>query len=300
MIPKTDRVRPQILQAPNLVRYNWLIHGFSTRAGGVSRLPGVITSSNSSAELNLGMDAWDSPGNVTENRRRFQSALQAEHMDLVTLNQIHSDLIRTADRHDEPVNGLRGDGLTTRGSGLLLSIQSADCLPVLLADIRRRAVAALHCGWRGTVKRMAQKGVGLLRQKYGSRVEDLRVAVGPGIRVCCYEVREDLVEQFRSQFIHAMDLFTSPSERERPFAERHTLMHDNSIKYPLLEKEKKYHLDLVKANVEQLRETGIAATHIWHDAPCTHCHPEMLYSHRRDPGRAGRMLGAIGIGRATG
>ncbi len=246
------------------------------------------------------MVAWDSPVNVTENRRRFQSALQADAMELVALSQIHSDLIRTADRDAVPVNGSRGDGLTTRLPGLLLSIQSADCLPVLIADIRRRRVAALHCGWRGTVKRMAQKGVGLLRQRYGSRVEDLRVAVGPGIRVCCYEVSEDLVEQFRSQFIHAMEYFMTPPERERPFAERHALMHGNSIKYPLLEKEKKYHLDLVKANVGQLREAGIAATHIWHDAPCTHCHPELLYSHRRDPGRAGRMLGAIGIVRPPG
>ncbi len=294
--------RCDILKAPVFQDLPWLVHGFSTRYGGVS-IPPYVTSKR--GELNLGQVKWDTAASIAENRRQFIEALPAKKFQLLTLNQIHSDLLRSygaeganakASNSDSPCrDSLRGDGQITAQPGLLLSILSADCLPILIADTRQRVVAAIHAGWRGTLRRIAQKGVGRMMMLHGSRPEDLRVAIGPGIRACCFEVGEDVLRAFESQFNQSMKLFALPPERERPFAERHALMYRNVIKYPLLEKPKKYHLDLVMANVSQLTEVGIAAKNIWTAAPCTHCHPRQFFSHRRDALRAGRMMSVIGI-----
>jgi len=285
-----------ILRAPNLAGLPWLVHGFSTRYGGVS-IPPYSTSKR--GELNLGKLKWDSPANVEENRRRFLAAVPADDFQLLTLNQLHSDLMRSVGSEhaaDSPCeDSLRGDAHMTSQPELLLSILTADCLPILIADVRSRAVAAIHAGWRGTLKRIAAKAVGRMRFLYNSRPDDLRVAIGPGIGVCCFEVGEEVLHAFESQFTEGREFFTTPPERERPFAERHALMYRNVIKYPLLEKPKKYHLDLVKANVSQLMVAGIPERNVWAEAPCTHCRPRQFFSHRRDALRAGRHMSVIGI-----
>jgi YfiH family protein len=288
----SSRKNVAVLRAPALAQLPWLVHGFSTRAGGVSSFE---TSPRRGNNLNLGNVSWDRPQNVAENRSRLLAALHADAMRPVTLNQIHSDLIRVFDGSLQPSEALRGDGLVTDRPGLLLAILAADCLPVLLVDVRQRVVAALHAGWRGTLRRIAQKGVGRMRLLYGSRPEDLRAAIGPGIGVCCYEVGAEVIEEFESQFVYAKSLFISPPERQRPFEERHSLFFKNAVKGPFFGKKPKAHLDLAKANVAQLLETGLADENIWAEAPCTHCHAELFFSHRRDPGCAGRMMGVIGI-----
>lgn len=286
----------KILRAPVYSGLPWLTHGFSTRFGGVSLPPYGATRSG---ELNLGQLQWDAAERVMENRRRFLAGLPAREFRLLTLNQIHSDLLRSVGNGkaaDSPCqDSLRGDAHMTAAPGLLLAILTADCLPILIADTRQRAVAAIHAGWRGTLKRIAAKAVGRLRFLYGSRPEDLRVAIGPGIRACCFEVGEEVLHAYESQFAGGREFFTTPPERERPFEERHALMYRNVIKYPLLEKPKKYHLDLVQANVSQLQQAGIPGGNIWAGAPCTHCHPRQFFSHRRDALRAGRHMAVIGI-----
>jgi polyphenol oxidase len=285
----------RVMKSPVFADVPWLVHGFSTRYGGVS-IPPYVTSRR--GELNLGMVKWDSSVNVAENRRRFLAALPADGFELLTLNQFHSDLLRSigTTEADSPCkDSLRGDAHMTSRSGLLLSILTADCLPILIADIRHRAIAAVHAGWRGTLKRIAAKTVGRMRFLYDSRPEDLRVAIGPGIRVCCFEVGAEVLHAFESQFAGGQEFFTTPPERQRPFEERHALMYRNVIKYPLLEKPKKYHLDLVRANVDQLVKSGIAAKNIWAKAPCTCCHPRKFFSHRRDALRAGRHMSVIGV-----
>ena len=167
-----------VLRAPLLSRLPWLVHGFSTRVGGVSSLPDSRTTGG---ELNLGNVDWDQPSKVAENRRRLLECLQAKQMTLIVQNQIHSDLIRVLTQAPVPSRSLRGDGLMTDQPGLLLGILAADCLPVLLTDVRQRVVAALHCGWHGTVRRIAQKAAGRMRQQFGSRPQDLRAAIGPGL-----------------------------------------------------------------------------------------------------------------------
>ena len=289
----------QVIQSPALREIPWLVHGFSTRMGGVSTPPGHRRRRADRGDLNLGKVSWDAPRHVAENRRRLLGSLRAHRMRLLTLRQIHSDMIRSFDSPkgsaSAALDSLRGDGCITNRPGLLLSILSADCLPILIADLRQRVVAAFHAGWRGTVRRIAQKGVGRMRLLYGSRPEDLRAAIGPGIGVCCYEVGAEVIEEFESQFVYASSLFRLPPERQRPLEERHSLFFRNAVKGPFFGKKPKAHLDLVKANVAQLLEAGMADENIWAEAPCTHCHAELFFSHRRDLGCAGRMMGVIGI-----
>src|SRR5467141_2427969 len=174
----------QILQVPALAKLPWLVHGFSTRPGGVSLL-------NGEKVLNLGFTEWDSKESVLENRRRFQSALGASDLKLISLKQIHSDVIHLFDAlPTETCQGLpavAGDASVTSRPGLLLGIQTADCVPILLVDPKKRAIAAVHAGWRGTLQRIVVKAIGQMQMHFGSKPTDLLAAIGPSIG-CCYEV----------------------------------------------------------------------------------------------------------------
>ncbi len=286
-----------LLQVPQLAQLPWLVHGFSTRRGGVSRLPNSRTGSVHGKDLNLTKIKGDSARNVAENRRLLLVRLRAKKMQLVTQRQVHSDLINVLNSSLPADFPVAGDGLVTDRAGLLLSVVVADCLPILLVDTKQRVVAALHCGWRGTVRRIVQKGVGLLKQTYGSRNKDLRAAIGPGIRVCCYRVGEEVRDEFEGQFSYASQLFAR-CEEPSPLQTRYPLLfHYNPESHAAFDNP--LYLDLVQANILQLREAGVAATRIYADAPCTSCHPEMFFSHRRDAGQTdrptGRMMGVVGI-----
>src|SRR5690242_6903554 len=129
----------QLLQIPAFSKLPWLIHGFSTKPGGVS-------DQNGERVLNLGFTEWDTKDNVLENRRRFQSVLGATDLQLVSLKQIHSDVIHLFD--SVPAEACRGDASVTNRPGLLLGVQTADCVPILLVDAKKRAIASIHAGWR--------------------------------------------------------------------------------------------------------------------------------------------------------
>src|SRR6202040_2443215 len=169
----------RILQVPALAKLPWLVHGFSTRVGGVSKLDGKRV-------LNLGFTEWDARENVKENRRRLQAAVGAPDFKLVSLLQFHSDAIL----HFEtaPTEPSRGDASVTRSAGLLLAVQAADCVPILLVDPKKRAVAAVHAGWRGTLARIVEKAIGRMQMQFRSQAADLLAAIGPAIGGCCYEV----------------------------------------------------------------------------------------------------------------
>src|SRR6202047_1693190 len=195
---QTVRRGLRILQVPALAKLPWLVHGFSTRVGGVSKL-------NGKRVLNLGFTEWDARENVKENRRRLQAAIGAPDLKLVSLLQFHSDAIL----HFEtaPTEPSRGDASVTKSAGLLLAVQTADCVPILLVDPKKRAVAAIHAGWRGTLGRTAEKTVGEMRKQFGSEPADVLAALGPSIGPCCYEVGTELVTKFTSQFADAAEYF---------------------------------------------------------------------------------------------
>lgn len=297
-----------VLTAPSLAQFPWLVHGFSTRRGGVSSFLRSGQSAGDDADLNLGKVSWDSAENMRENRRRLLARLAAGDMPLVMQRQIHSDLIRDVGTGRQactarakkawptgPTLPPAGDGLITKQPGLLLAVLVADCLPILLVDAKQRAVAALHCGWRGTARRLAEKAVGRMRMQFSSRPEDLWAAIGPGIRACCYGVGPEVAEEFASQFSYASKLLVNRLRRPNPVGSQllgrsQPLRGSSTLSIP-----SNVYLDLAQANVQQLRDAGISAQQIDSEAPCVSCHPELFFSHRRDGGRTGRMMGVIGI-----
>ena len=274
-------------------RVPWLIHGFSTRAGGFSRVYGKNT-------LNLGFTKDDSKAAVERNRTTFLRELGAQGepnnkskpWPLVTLRQVHSDIIRFVDSPAE--SPLAGDGLITATPGLLLGIQTADCLPIILVDSRQHAVGVFHAGWRGTVKRIVEKGVGEMHRCFGSRARDLKAAIGPGIHGCCYEVGEEVRSQFESQFAYAAKLFREVEESD-PVREKYPMLFLTARAPGHSELPKKIFLDLVEANRQQLLAVGVPAKSIEASPLCTTCRTDLLFSYRAEKGRTGRMMGVVGI-----
>ena len=283
----------QWLPVPAWQKLHWLWSGFSTRRGGESR---AYCGEDAEPELNLGYTAEDSHETVMRNRRLLAEAITGgAGTPLVTLRQFHSNLVvrvGAADaRRERPQ---KADGLMTDEPGLLLGIQTADCVPVLVADRKRRAVAAFHAGWRGTVKRIVELGVGKMRLEFGSRPEDLVAAIGPGISACCYAVGEEVLSEFESQFAYARELFREVYDSD-----------EVRTKYPMLFLTQRapghspvgprLHLDVAEANRRQLLDSGVRAGAIRVVGGCTSCQQDLFFSHRASRGHAGRMLSVIGI-----
>lgn len=307
-----NKTKLTILRAQNLNQLPWLLHGFSTRAGGSSRAYGK-------RDLNLGFTKDDARASVERNRAAFLGEIGAvkrqrstsnngskngskgasrntgSFWPLITLRQIHSDIIHCVDSipdaSDEP---LSGDGLITATPGLLLAIQTADCLPVILVDARRHVVGVFHAGWRGTVQRIVEKGVGEMHRCFGSRPRDLKAAIGPGIGACCYAVGEEVRTKFESQFEYGASLFHEVKESD-PVREKYPLLFLTARAPGHSDLPKKIFLDLVQANRQQLRAAGVPAKNIEASALCTNCHPEQLFSYRAEKGKTGRMMAVVGI-----
>jgi polyphenol oxidase len=284
-----DKSRLTILRSESLARIPWLLHGFSTRLGGSSRAYGRNT-------LNLGFTKQDSRSAVERNRTAFLQQLGArsgkKQWPIVTLRQIHSDLIHCVD--ELPKEPLVGDGLITRVPRILLGIQTADCLPVILVDTRQRAVGVFHAGWRGTVKRIVEKGVGEMRRYFGTMPRNVKAVVGPGIRSCCYDVGPEVRLQFESQFAYAEDLFREIKESD-PVREKYPLLFLTARAPGHSELPTKIFLDLVEANRRQLIDAGVSPRNISASPLCTACHPELLFSYRTEKGVTGRMMAVVGI-----
>ncbi|MGO8720325.1 MAG: peptidoglycan editing factor PgeF [Acidobacteriaceae bacterium] len=310
--PKPKNAGPEILRVPQWEQYGWLAHGFSTRAGGVSTAYRPGDRSPCCGELNLGFTTADPRENVERNRELFVQALlggegardrKSEAVQLRLLRQIHSGLVhRTANSVDAGGNGgaslhddgLRGDGMIATEPGALLGIQTADCIPVLIADVRQRIVAAFHAGWRGTLARIAERGVGRLRAEFGSRPGDLTAAIGPGIGRCCYSVGEEVRMEFGSQFGYADALFEEVFDLD-PIKEKYPMLFLTARAPGHSNLGPSLHLDLVEANRRQLLDAGIAPRKIHALNLCTACDTKRFFSHRAEQGFTGRMLSVIGI-----
>jgi len=275
-----------VLEVRALGRLPWLVQGFSTRPGGASAL-------GESRVLNLGSTEWDTAERVAANRAAFLRALGAGGASLVRLRQCHGDVIHRVDV--APAQTLQGDALITRTPGLLLAVQTADCVPILLADPRQRAVAAVHAGWRGTLARIAEKALGRMKMEFDTRAEDVVAAVGPAIGRCCYEVGPEVAQAFAGQFESARDWFEGHFDR--------LAGGDDPAPFPWLSMTPPGHeapaprvrLDLQAANRWQLEAAGVPPAQIASSALCTACRTDLLFSHRRENGRTGRMMAVIGI-----
>ena len=241
-------------------------HGFSTRMGGVSQ--GIY------ASLNLGFLRGDDRENVLENYRRFCGAIGADVNSLVLSNQVHSDVVRVctgADRgkgFDRP-GDYEADGLMTDVPGLGLVVFAADCLPVLLYDPVRQAVAAVHAGWRGTALGIVRRAVEQMGTCYGSRPEDILAAIGPGISRCCFETHEDvpnaMTEAMGAGALRCIEVLPNG----------------------------KFHVDLKGLNTLWLERSGVDTAHIAVSPDCTVCRSDKYWSHRVTRGERGSQAALI-------
>jgi polyphenol oxidase len=193
-----------------------------------------------------------------EGRARLAAALAAKGR-LLLLKQVHGCAVQAAPWNGRP----EADAAVADRPGLLLGIETADCLPVLIVDPWRRAVAAAHAGWRGTAAGVARAAVDALVAS-GSDPADLLAALGPGIGPCCYEVGDELKDKFSPAFFR-------PGPRGRP------------------------HLDVRAANRHQLEEAGLRAEGIHSVDHCTYCQPDLYHSYRREGRGAGRMINFVGF-----
>jgi hypothetical protein len=239
-------------------------NAFSTRGGGVSQFPADA--------LNLAGFDQDSAENIQENRRRFISALGGVWK-LAACWQVHGRDVRVVrDLQDPDSESERCDALATNLKGVLLGVKTADCVPVLLADPRAGACAAVHAGWRGTLAEIVKHALARMREEFGTETRDVRAALGPAALGCCYEVGAEVVEPFRAKFADADSLFT-------PMRDGHALV------------------NLHEANRRQLIQSGVAPERI-HALPlCTMCRPDLFFSYRQDRklyGRTGRLLSVVG------
>lgn len=180
----------------------------------------------------------------------------------LTLKQIHSNHVVNANafRGGEP----EGDALITDCTGRSIGVRTADCVPILALDCRTRAVAAVHAGWRGAAGEISRLAVEQMQAQFQTDPRDLYVALGPCIRVCCYEVGAEVAAQLAAQF---------PEWAE--------------------EESKTRKIDLAEANRRQLQKAGVNPERIFDCCLCTACEGAQFFSYRREPANPGRMVAAI-------
>ena len=298
------RRTPGVVTIAAWQRFPWLLAGFSTRQGGRS----TAYASDGPPELNLGFTPDDDPATVAENRRRFLAAVTKSKPrtapDLITIRQCHTGILQRVDSAALPLatpDGkalLRGDALYTRDPNLLLGILTADCVPILLADTRTHAVAAFHAGWRGTLARIVERGIGTLRRDFGSHPKDLIASIGPSIGPCCFAVGEEVLHEFGSQFAYAPELFSEVFDSD-PVREKYPMLFLTARAPGHSNLGPQIHLDLWEANRRQLLAAGLKASSINLVGECTACTrlPDgrrKYFSHRAEHGFTGRMLSVIG------
>jgi len=252
MGPVLVAVRDVMLLESKLLHAAGFAHGFSTRNGGVSEGP--------FATLNLARSVADDPAAVEENLRRFAEAARIDERALYAVSQVHGAVVRTVHRAEDPaaVRGVEADALIAVEPGVAVSVRTADCLPVLIADPASGRVAAIHAGWRGVVRGIVPAAVAALAPG-----PDAVAVVGPGIGPCCFEVGPEVAESIAA---------SAPGT-------------------PVVVPGTRPKVDLRAAVRAQLAAAGVRRVDVL-DA-CTMCDPARFFSFRRDGKRSGRMLSAI-------
>ena len=252
------------LMFPALAKTGIIRHGFSTKLGGVSQ--------GRCASLNVSFERGDDPEAVRENYRRIASSIGFSVEDLVFSKQTHTTNIRLVTEEDRGIGYSRPipytdvDGLITNTPNLVLTTFYADCVPLFFTDPVKRVIALVHSGWRGTVGKIGDKAVRMMREHFGSDPSDILAAIGPSIGQECYEVSKDVADAFREEF--------------------------TEVQMPELAEQKedgKYQLDLWRANQIILSEAGIRKGHLFTAGICTCCQKDWLFSHRATNGKRGNL-----------
>lgn len=249
------------LKSPLLDSLGFVGHAFSTRRGGVSE--------GRFGSLNLGDANGEDPERVKENRKLFFGAVDIDGFQIAEARQVHGTRIVEVNGHHDG-NRQRADALMTNVPGILVTVQTADCTPVLFADPNRRAVAAVHAGRRGTAAGILLEVVRRMKERYGSEPVDLVAALGPGISGPRYEVGEECLVPFQERFADWRE-FCAPYN------------------------EGKWLLDLPDAIRRQIIAAGVPAKQVGLPGPCTFTEKSRFYSYRRDGPPTGRLMAAVAI-----
>jgi purine-nucleoside/S-methyl-5'-thioadenosine phosphorylase / adenosine deaminase len=229
-----------------------VVHAFSTRRG---------------ERNDFSLGPADSPNPMIQiNRVRFLAAIGAPGWPVIKLKQVHSGTVVEIDDTSAASDAVMGDAAVTSLRGVALAVQTADCVPILIASHDGKAIAAVHAGWRGTAERIAQASITRLIQKFDLEPESLSAAIGPHIGACCYEVGEEVVAAIAD---------SAAIERRQEW--------------------QKPHLDLAAANHRQLVSAGIPEAQIEKSSLCTKCREDLFHSFRRDGKRMGHLLSVIGL-----
>lgn len=239
-------------------------HGFSTKLGGVS--------TGHCATMNISITRGDSPEAVAENKRRIGAAIGVKPEDMTFTHQTHTTNVAVVEEGMRGGRFMETDGMVTDVPGICLVTFYADCVPLYFVDPVNRAIGLSHSGWRGTVHRMGKVTIDKMEKTYGTKPEDVIAAIGPSICQDCYEVSTDVIQEFKANFRE--DCW------EHLFYET-----DNG----------KYQLSLWKANEYVLLETGVRREHIAVTNVCTHCNPDVLFSHRTTGEKRGNLSAFLAL-----
>src|SRR6516225_1440566 len=239
------------LHSEALDRIPSLVHAFSTRRG---------------ERNDFSLGPANSPNPMVQmNRARFTAAMGAAGWPIIKLKQVHSNIVVDVNDTSAAGDAVEGDAAITNLPGVILGVQTADCVPILIADREARSVAAVHAGWRGTAARISEATVERLVERFEIDPKNLIAVIGPHIGACCYEVGEDVAAQIDATAIVRMPEFSKP------------------------------HIDLAAANRAQLVRSGIPESQIETSSLCTKCRDDLFHSYRRDGKAMGHLLSAIGI-----
>ena len=258
------------LSYPSLEKTGMVRHGFSTRLGGVSE--GVY------ASMNLSFSRGDKEAAVQENYRRIARAIGFDWESVVTSDQTHTANVRVVTNRDKGCGLTKPrpyqdvDGMITNELGITLATFYADCVPLYLLDPVKKAIGLSHSGWKGTVGKIGKATVQAMEREYGTNPEDLIVAIGPSICQDCYEVSEDVIEEFQKAF---------PREQWDGLFYR--------------KENGKYQLDLWESNRQIFLEARVKPENISIPNLCTCCNPQLLFSHRASKGKRGNLAAFLAL-----
>ncbi|MGO4271460.1 peptidoglycan editing factor PgeF [Paenibacillus sp. TAF58] len=257
-------------------QYSELTVGFTSRLGGVSQEP--------YSTLNCGLHVNDVPEHVVRNRELLAEAVGQPFEAFTYAEQVHGNEVtivslqeRGMGRTSRETAIQAKDGFITNEQGIVLCAQFADCVPLFFYDPVKRVVGLAHAGWKGTVLNISMATISLMTHTFGSQVADIRAAIGPSIRACCYEVDETVANRVNNVL---KDVKASPEERQAVMVDK-----GNG----------KYMLNLQELNRKLLRQAGILSSHIEVSQLCTSCSNDHFFSHRKEGGSTGRMIAWIGL-----
>ena len=252
------------LSYPLLENTGIVNHGFSTRLGGVS--------TGHCATMNISTTRGDAPEAIIENKKRIAAAIGVDVDSMTFTHQTHTTNVAVVREEDRGGRFMETDGMITNVPGICLVTFYADCVPLYFVDPVRKAIGMSHSGWRGTVGKMGKVTVEKMRKEYGTNPEDVIAAIGPSICQDCYEVSEDVIVEFKNNFDENLwdELFYQKENG-------------------------KYQLNLWKANEAVFLEAGIRKENITVTNVCTHCNPDILFSHRTSGFNRGNLSAFLAL-----